>query len=97
MNQYNVPDEAESDLIAIWFYLAEVDVTIADNTLDAMGEKFTLLATHPLMGVTRPELAPDLRSFPAGRYLIFYRLVADAIEIVRVIHGAQDLEIIFGH
>jgi toxin ParE1/3/4 len=40
-------------------------------------------------------LAPGLQSFPFGRYIIFYRPVANAIEIVRVLHGARDIENIF--
>jgi toxin ParE1/3/4 len=41
------------------------------------------------------ELAPGIRSFPFGPYIIFYRVVTGAIEIVRVLHGARDIENIF--
>jgi toxin ParE1/3/4 len=37
-----------------------------------------------------------MQSFPFGRYIIFYRVVSGAIEIVRVLHGARDIENIFG-
>ena len=30
-----------------------------------------------------------------GRYLIFYRVLADEVEIVTVIHGARDIENLF--
>jgi len=46
----------------------------------------------------REELAPGVQSFPFGRYVIFYHALGDAIEIVRVLHGARDIESIFeGH
>jgi toxin ParE1/3/4 len=45
-----------------------------------------------MMGRARPELRPDLRSFPCGAYLILYRAVDDGVEIVRVVHGARNLE-----
>jgi toxin ParE1/3/4 len=48
------------------------------------------------MGREREELAPGLRSFPFRRYLIFYRLFAGGIEIVRVLHAAQDVPALFG-
>nr|WP_245754608.1 type II toxin-antitoxin system RelE/ParE family toxin [Candidatus Accumulibacter aalborgensis] len=36
-----------------------------------------------------------LRSFPAGRYIIFYQQISEGIEIVRVLHSARDLNAIF--
>jgi toxin ParE1/3/4 len=40
-------------------------------------------------------LSPRLRSFPVKNYVIFYRPLEDGIEIVRVLHGAQDLPPLF--
>jgi len=47
------------------------------------------------MGRVRDELAPSLRSFPVGRYVIFYRLIKNGIEITRILHGARDLKSAF--
>jgi toxin ParE1/3/4 len=44
------------------------------------------------MGRARPELAPDLRSFPFGRYVIFYMPLSDGIDVVRVLHSARDID-----
>ena len=44
------------------------------------------------IGRMRDDLQPDLRSFAAGSYLIFYRPIDDGIEVVRVLHGARDIE-----
>ncbi len=41
------------------------------------------------------ELAPGLRSFPVGRYLIFYLLDSGCLRIVRVLHGARDIDALF--
>ncbi len=43
----------------------------------------------------RPELGEGIRSFPSGNYVIFYRTVEGGIEIMRVLHGARDIEKIF--
>jgi len=39
--------------------------------------------------------AEGMRSFPVGRYVIFYLPLADGSDIVRVLHGARDIERIF--
>jgi toxin ParE1/3/4 len=44
-----------------------------------------------MLGRSREEVAPGLRSFPFGRYVIFYEVMPDGIAIVRVLHGARDL------
>ena len=44
----------------------------------------------------RKELATDLRSFPFGRYVIFYTPVYDGIDVVRVLHSARDIDAAFG-
>jgi toxin ParE1/3/4 len=45
-----------------------------------------------MIGRARPELRPDLRSFPFGAYLILYRAIDDGAEIVRVVHVARNLD-----
>jgi toxin ParE1/3/4 len=45
-----------------------------------------------MIGRARPELRPDLRSFPYGAYLILYRAIDDGVEIVRVVHAARNLD-----
>lgn len=44
------------------------------------------------MGRDRNELAKDLRSFPLGRYVIFYMPDTNGITVVRVIHSARDID-----
>ena len=61
----------------------------ADVVLDHIAERCQLLARQPLMGRARPELGSDLRSFPVGRYVEFYRPWAGSLEVVRVLHGAR--------
>ena len=47
------------------------------------------------MGRARDELAADLRSFPFGRYVIFYEPIEDGIDVVRVLHSARDIDVAF--
>lgn len=84
--------EANQDLLEIWVYLAENSLETADRFLEELGEKSQALAEFPGMGRARPELAPGLRSFPVGRYVLFYLPAAEGIEVVRVLHGARDIQ-----
>jgi toxin ParE1/3/4 len=47
------------------------------------------------MGRIRENFAPNLRSFPVKKYIIFYRPVDDTVEIVRILYGGRDIESIF--
>ncbi len=83
---------AESDLEELWLYIASDNMQAADGLLDGIEAQCRLIATQPGMGRSRPELAPGLRSFPVGRYVILYQTLQDGIEIVRVLHSARDLD-----
>ena len=95
MKQYTLTEEADNDLIELWLHISQDDLDVADRLLANFVKKFELLAAQPRMGRLRPEFATHLRSFIEGRYVIFYRLVPDGIEIVRIIHGARDMGTIF--
>lgn len=83
--------QSEEDMIEIWLYIAKDNPTAADRVLDDMEQCFVMLADNPQMGRYRPDIAPELRYFISGKYLILYRTVNDGVQIVRIIHGARDL------
>lgn len=41
------------------------------------------------------ELATGIRSFPVGRYVVYYLVVEGAIDVVRVLHASRDIESAF--
>jgi toxin ParE1/3/4 len=87
--------EVYTDLEEIWWYIAQDSPANADQLLDQIQEKSLLIANFPNMGENRDELLRGLRSFPVGRYLVFYFPLPDGIDIVRVFHGSRDLESLF--
>jgi Plasmid stabilization system protein len=87
-----IKPRARVDLVDIWHYIAVVSPTKADRLLDSLNTQFQKLARFPEIGRAREELAPSLRSFSVKRYAIFYRIIKDGVEIVRVLHGARDIE-----
>lgn len=87
---------AKRDLVDIWVFIAKDNPDAADRFLDHLAQKFGLLAESPEIGRRREELAPTLRSFPVGRYVIFYRAAEEGIEIVRVLSAYRDVDTLFG-
>jgi toxin ParE1/3/4 len=83
--------EADEDLMGIWSYIATDNPKAADSLLDEIEDKFILLSEQPRLGPARSDIALGLRYFPVGSYLIFYREIANGIEVVRVVHGARRL------
>jgi toxin ParE1/3/4 len=84
--------KASADLSEIWEFIAETSVERADAFVDRIDEKFRALAAQPLMGRERSDLAPGLRSLPMPPYVIFYEPLRDGVVIVRVLHGARDVD-----
>ena len=82
---------ARTDAIAIWRYIAADNELFADALLDRVDRKLRLLSDHPGLGRERPELGEGLRSFTVGNYVLYYRSIADGIELVRLLHGARDV------
>jgi toxin ParE1/3/4 len=87
--------QALIDLAEIWAYIADESPTNADSFAVIIDNKLQMLAQHPRLGRTRPELRKDIRSFVVGRYVVFYVAIPKGIEIVRVLHGARDIDAIF--
>ncbi len=83
------------DLAEIWAYIADDNAASADAFAALIDSKFHALARQPGLGRARPELGKDLRSFAVGRHVIFYLPLSNGIEIVRVLHGARDIEAAF--
>jgi toxin ParE1/3/4 len=87
---------AEQDYRDIWRYIANDNPDAADRLLQRIDAKLELYASNPRMGAMRDNLAQGLRSFPVGNYLAFYRITTDGIELVRMLHGARDLQTLLG-
>lgn len=92
MTQHRLAPRAKSDLDEIWIYLAQEGGTeLADRLVDSITNCFPMLARMPKSGRARPEVGEDTRSFPIGKYLIYYRArERGGILISRVLHGKRD-------
>lgn len=87
---------AELDLIDIWHYIAtESSPERADGVYDRIEQAIKTLAEYPGMGRSRDELLPDLRSYPVGRYVVYFFPLDDGIRVARILHGSRDIPAIF--
>jgi len=88
-------ETAMADLVAIGRHIAtdnpqRAKTFVAElksrcHELGTMPKAFALVARHEHSGVRRR---------PYKNYLIFYRIAADLVEVLHVLHGAQDYETI---
>ena len=92
-NRFRKLPQADPDLDYIWSYIVENSVVAANKQIERIGEIFTLLVQNPLAGRERLELRRGLRSFTVGNYVVFYHALPDGIEVVRVMHGRQDIDV----
>ncbi|MCP9495539.1 MAG: type II toxin-antitoxin system RelE/ParE family toxin [Pyrinomonadaceae bacterium MAG19_C2-C3] len=90
-----VADAAEEDLKEIWAYIAERNTEAASKFIKEITGRFAVLRDYPQMGREQHNLLVNLRSFAVKDYIIFYQPFEDGIEILRVLHGARDIESIF--
>jgi len=89
---YTLRPQAEADIEAIALYIANDSPSAALRWYDEIHRRCRRIGEMPGMGVARPDVRPDLRTFAMGSYLILYRRTDDGAEIVRVIHGARRWE-----
>jgi toxin ParE1/3/4 len=95
MKSFHLSTEANLDIDEIANYIFDLNSVAAYSFLDDLDETFELLADFPLIGRSRLDLGPDVRSYPVGNYLVFYVPQAQGIEITRVIYGGRDLPKVF--
>ena len=84
--------KAEADLIDIWLYVAEDQPVNADRLLDRLNETVLLIAETPNMGMDRPCLCQNLKSFSVGNYILYYRVKVEVLELVRVLSASRDID-----
>jgi toxin ParE1/3/4 len=95
MAKYLITRQAQNDINEILHFIAADNLNAAVAFADRLTELFELLAGNSKVGRERPDLQEGIRSFPEGNYVIFYRTWAGEVAIVRILHGARDLEELF--
>ena len=102
MAKYILDPCVEDELWGIWHFIAQDNPDAATRVIEAAYDTFKTLAVNPGLGRPRRFRNPKLRDVRSWRiigfenYLIFYRGVAEGIQVNHVYHGARDIEALFG-
>ncbi|MEZ2248973.1 type II toxin-antitoxin system RelE/ParE family toxin [Microcoleus sp.] len=87
--------DASRDLSEISDYFLEQSIDAGDRFVEGFGKKCQHLAEFPYLGRSYDRFAPGLRGIPLMDYIIFYQIVGEGIEILRVISGYRNLQTVF--
>jgi toxin ParE1/3/4 len=89
---------AQENLFEIANYIEDSSgsPSVAERFADELIARCAHMAGLPgVLGRSRPELLPDLRSTPHGNYVIFFRYVADTLEVVNILERHRDVATYF--
>jgi toxin ParE1/3/4 len=95
VSQYLISPSAIRDLEAISDYYAENSVEAGERFLEKFTQKCRYLTQFPRIGRSYDHLQTGMRGLLVDHYIIFYQLLNDGIEILRVVRGDRDLESLF--
>ena len=84
---------ARSDLKEIRDFIAQDKPKTASRYMAVLKQKCDLLANFPELGVYREEYC-GLYKFSVDEYLIFYKPSKAGINVIRILHGKRDIELI---
>ena len=79
----------------IWLFIASDNPSIADAFIDFIYNKCELLSESPNIGRKRDEILIGLRCLVVKKYIIFYRIKKNSLEIVRILNGYRDIDSLF--
>ena len=77
--------EAIADLVAVRDHVATYRPDRAGPLVDRLIDRVRLLAEHPDAGERLPRLCPGIRRLTEAPY----RIEAEEVRIVRILHGAR--------
>jgi toxin ParE1/3/4 len=84
--------KAIEHLVSIYEYVAHDSKSYADRLIDKLTRRSEQIAEFPLSGRLVPEYRNEsIREVIERPYRIIYRIKADQIDVLAVVHGAQKL------
>ncbi len=101
MAKFILSEQAVTDVDMVHAHITVDNPEAADRVEEAIFDSFELLARNPALGRRRQfRRHQNIRSWVVTEftnYLIFYRELTNGsgVEIVRVLHGARDLDALF--
>ena len=89
---YRVTPRARDDLKSIGRYTEQKWGKLQRNKyLKQLELRFAWIAENPLLGRNRVDVGEGFYSFPQAEHVVFYRIRAEMIEIIGVLHQEMDV------
>ena len=86
---------AEGHLDALFNYIAQNSPEYAKSMVDRITRRSQQIAKYPLSGRVVPEYDfNQIREVIEGSYRIIYHIKSDQIDVLAVIHGAMNINIL---
>ena len=94
--RYVLAPEAALDLVQIWRFIKNnASIQMADRVEPVIRDKIAYLARNQGGGHWRKDLTDErVRFFPIYSYLIVYRPETNPLQVVAVLHGRRDVELV---
>ncbi len=84
---------ARADLQDITDYIAENNPERAISFVGELERFCRSMGDFPHLGRSCEDMGfPTFRRFPYGNYVVFYRIKGEAVDILRILHGAMDAQ-----
>lgn len=77
------------------FHLNQGNLEAGERFFYEFDRKCKQLVSFPQSGKSYADIRADLRGIFLEKYVIFYRILPDGIEILRVLNGRRDFPAIF--
>jgi toxin ParE1/3/4 len=96
--QLRIFPAAEADVDDAALFIAQDNLQAALRFYDAVDNTYRQIAQHPTRSpkyvLDHPELANLRKRSVAGfrNYLIFYQIKTETVDVIRVLHGAREIE-----
>jgi toxin ParE1/3/4 len=93
MTGYVLSPRAQADLDEIWDYTEQRwRAAQAERYIRQLQQGIELMAADPRRGQACDEIRTGYRKYGIGSHVIFYRLTADGIDVVRILHASMDFD-----
>lgn len=85
-------DSALRDIEDIWCFLSLASDHAAERVVESVVSRCERIADAPRQGRARDDLFPVVRAVAHMRFVILYTVRDGKVHVMRVVHGARDLD-----
>jgi len=90
---YAITNKAVSDLDEIWLFTADKwSVQQADRYYNLIIQEIEYICSNDEAGKPMDHIRKGYRAAKIKSHFIFYRIVDEAVEIIRILHERMDVE-----